>query len=87
MSSEDIGTQSRYQRLWNKAIALVIDPYEIDGTSLGFKIFRANLKKKKFYEVPFDVKGALDVKLLPELIEFINPIIDGKPIYLEYDEE
>ncbi|MEJ2278373.1 MAG: hypothetical protein P8Y70_11590, partial [Candidatus Lokiarchaeota archaeon] len=87
MSSEDVGTQSRYQRLWEKAVALVIDPYEIDGTRLGFKIFRANLKKKKWFEIPFRVKEPLDVKLLPELLEFINPIIDGKPIYLEYDED
>jgi len=39
MSEEDIGTQARYQKLWDKAIALVVDPYQIDGTSLGFDIF------------------------------------------------
>ena len=38
MSKEDLGTQSRYQKLWDKAIALVIDPYQIDGKSLGFEI-------------------------------------------------
>ena len=87
MSDEDIGTQARYQKLWNKAIALVIDPYQIDGTSLGFEIFRANLKNKKWYTIPFSVDGSLDVKLLPEILNFMNHIIEGKAAYLEYDED
>jgi proteasome lid subunit RPN8/RPN11 len=87
MSPEDISTQARYQRLWEKAIALVIDPYQIDGTSAGFEIFRANLRTRKWYRVPFDIEGALDIKMLPEILSFMNPIIEGKPAYLEYDEE
>ena len=86
MSKEDLGTQARYQKLWDKAIALVIDPYQIDGTSLGFEIYRANFNTKKWFSVPFDVKGNLDVRMLPEILEFMNPIIEGKPAYLEYDE-
>lgn len=87
MSEDDMGTQARYQKLWDRALALVIDPYEIDGTSLGFQIFRANLKTYKWFSVPYGVQGSLDVKMLPELLQFINPIIDGKAIYLEYDED
>ena len=87
MSDEDIGTQARYQKLWDKAIALVVDPYQIDGTSLGFEIFRANLKTKKWHSIPFSVEGSLDVKLLPEILNFMNPIIEGKAAYLEYDED
>ncbi|MFX0047695.1 MAG: Mov34/MPN/PAD-1 family protein [Candidatus Hermodarchaeota archaeon] len=86
MSREDLGTQARYQKLWNKAIALVIDPFLIDGKSVGFEIYRANFKTKKWYSVPFEIKGHLDVRMLPEIIEFMNPIIEGKPAYLEYDE-
>ncbi len=86
MSKEDLGTQARYQKLWDKAIALVIDPYQIDGTSLGFEIYRANFKTKKWFSIPFGVKGNLDVRMLPEILEFMNPIIEGKPAYLEYDE-
>ncbi len=86
MSREDLGTQARYQKLWNKAVALVIDPFQIDGKSFGFEIYRANFKTKKWFSVPFDVKGHLDVKMLPEILEFMNPIIDGKAAYLEYDE-
>jgi len=87
MSMEDIGTQNRYQKLWDKAIALVVDPYQINGTSFGFEIYRANLKTQKWYSVPFGIIGSLDVSILPELLNFINPIIEGKAIYLEYDEE
>ena len=87
MSDEDIDTQARYQKLWDKAIALVIDPYQIDGSSLGFEIFRAKLKTKKWVTIPFSVEGSLDVKLLPEILNFMNPIIEGKAAYLEYDED
>jgi proteasome lid subunit RPN8/RPN11 len=86
MSREDLGTQARYQKLWDKSIALVIDPYRIDGRSLGFEIYRANFKTKKWFSIPFDIKGNLDVGMLPEILEFMNPIIEGKPAYLEYDE-
>lgn len=87
MSHEDMGTQVRYQTLWNKALALVIDPYQIDGTTLGFMIFRANLRTRKWFSVPFKVKDDLDVKLLPEILNFMNPIIEGRAAFLEYDEE
>ncbi|MFX0073789.1 MAG: hypothetical protein ACFFAO_22135 [Candidatus Hermodarchaeota archaeon] len=86
MSDEDIGTQTRYQKLWKKAVALVIDPYKIDGTSLGFEIYRANLRTRKWFPLSFDIKGDLDVRMLPEILAFMNPIIEGKPAYLEYDE-
>ena len=87
MSSEDITTQSRYQKLWEKAIALVIDPYQINGKSFGFEIFRANLSTKKWYKIPFKIKGSVDVATLPEFLRFINPLTDGKALFLEYDEE
>ncbi len=86
LSSEDMGTQARYQKLWKKSVALVIDPYQIDGRSYGFNIFRANLKTAKWYEVPFSIKGNITPNVLPELIEFTNPIVDGKPLFIEYDE-
>ncbi|MHA1110513.1 MAG: hypothetical protein ACTSRE_05385 [Promethearchaeota archaeon] len=86
LSSEDMGTQARYQKLWDKSVALVIDPQQIDGTTLGFNIFRAKLKKQKWYKVPFTIEGDLDAKSLPGLVEFVNPLVEGKKIFLEYDE-
>ncbi|UCG70539.1 MAG: hypothetical protein JSV09_05855, partial [Thermoplasmata archaeon] len=76
----------RYQKLWKRSIALVIDPYLIDGSSFGFKIFRADFKSKEWFPIPFVIKGAFDPSLLPELIKFIYPIVEGKALYLEYDE-
>ena len=75
-----------YQKLWKKSVALVIDPYQIDGKLYGFNIFRANLKTGKWYEVPFSIKGNITANVLPELLEFTNPIVNGKPLFLEYDE-
>ena len=87
MSNEDMGTQARYQTLWDKAVALVVDPYLIDGTSPGFEIYSANLKSKTWYPLVYGIKGSLDVRMLPEILKFIHPIIEGKPVYLEYDED
>ena len=87
MSREDLGTQARYQKLWGKAVALVIDPYQINGKSLGFEIYRANFKTKKWFSLPFEIKGNLDVRMLPEILDFMNPIIEGRAIYLEYDKD
>lgn len=86
MSDEDLGTQGIYQKLWNKSVGLVIDPYMIDGKNLGFNIFRADLNARKWFAVPFTLKGALSPHILPDLLDFISPIIDGKALYLEYDE-
>jgi proteasome lid subunit RPN8/RPN11 len=86
MSNEDMGTQARYQKLWDKAVALVIDPYQIDGKSTGFEIYKADIRTNTWYPLVYGIKGSLDIKMLPEILEFMNPIIDGKPVYLEYDE-
>ena len=39
------------------------------------------------YPLVYEIKGNLDIKMLPEILEFITPIIEGKAIYLEYDED
>jgi proteasome lid subunit RPN8/RPN11 len=87
MSNEDIGTQARYQKLWDKSVALVIDPYLINGTSAGFEIYRADLRTKTWYPLVYGIKGSLDIKMLPEILKFMNPILEGKAVYLEYDED
>ncbi len=87
LSEEDLDTHSRYQKFWENAVALVIDPTQIDGRSYGFDIFKVNLELRKFHNISFEIRGALDPSVLPQLIDFINPIVDGKAIYLEYDEE
>ncbi|UCD01075.1 MAG: hypothetical protein JSV23_09340 [Promethearchaeota archaeon] len=87
LSAEDMGTQARYQKLWDKSVALVIDPYQIDGKSTGFEIYSADLKNNTWYPMIYGIKGSLDIKMLPEILKFMNPILEGKAVYLEYDEE
>ena len=87
MSNEDLGTQARYQKLWNKSVALVIDPYQINGKSAGFEIYRADIKNNTWYPLVYGINGSLDVGMLPEILKFINPIIEGKAVFLEYDED
>ena len=87
MSNEDMGTQARYQKLWDKAVALVIDPYQINGKSAGFEIYKADIRTNTWYPLVYGIEGSLDIKMLPEILEFMNPIIEGKAAYLEYDEE
>src|SRR5271157_3040935 len=65
---------------------LVIDPYLIDGKSLGFDVFRGDLRARKWYSIPHSLKEPIDARALPSLLEFINPVIEGKDVYLEYDE-
>jgi proteasome lid subunit RPN8/RPN11 len=87
LSAEDMGTQARYQKLWDKSVALVIDPYQIDGKSTGFEIYSADLRTKTWYPLVYGIKGSLDIKMLPEVLKFMNPIIEGRAVYLEYDED
>jgi len=87
MSKEDLGTQARYQKLWEKAVALVIDPYQINGKSTGFEIYQSDVKNNTWYPLVYGIKGSLDIRMLPEILKFLLPVIEGKPAYLEYDED
>lgn len=78
ISQEDFETQARYQQLWPKSIALVVDPYLIDGTSPGFTIFRANVSARKWFTVPVALKEPLNARMLVRLVEFIRLLVEGK---------
>ncbi|MFW9819763.1 MAG: hypothetical protein ACFFE5_09150 [Candidatus Thorarchaeota archaeon] len=86
MSPEDLHGHSQYTKWYPEAVALVIDPFLINGTEPGFEIYRVEENTKQWYPLIYGIKGSLDVRMLPELLEFIYPIIDGKAVYLEYDE-
>ncbi len=86
ISEEDFGNLSRYQRLWEKAVSLVIDPFMINGKSVGFKVFRADLQTGQWFSLPAKLDQQIDYAVLPSLLEFMAPVVEGKPVYLEYDE-
>ena len=86
LSSDDFETHSNFQKQWEDSAALVLDPFKIDGKSYGFEIYRVDLKSNKYNRIPYLVKGALDVKALPELLEFLSPIVENKATDLEFEE-
>lgn len=85
MSEEDRKTQLRYQTLWADSIAIVLDPIEISQSSYGFEIFR--LKRPglvRWEQLPHIVRN-LSPAPLPELVEFLRPLIGGNALFLEYE--
>ncbi len=86
LSSDDFETHSNFQKQWEDSVALVMDPFKIDGYSYGFEIYRVDFKSNRYNKVPFLVKGALDVRALPELLEFLSPIVENKATDLEFEE-
>jgi proteasome lid subunit RPN8/RPN11 len=92
MSKTDYYTQVRYQRLsaseshFVAPIALVIDPLRISTKSHGFKIFRLKNDLKTWEEPRFQVLNC-PLEGLPELINTLLPLTEGKTMFLEYDYE
>ena len=86
LSSDDFETHSNFQKQWEDSVALVMDPFKIDWHSYGFDIYRVDFKSNRYNKIPFLVKGALDVRALPELLEFLSPIVENKATDLEFEE-
>ncbi|MFX1250358.1 MAG: hypothetical protein ACFFCZ_01930 [Promethearchaeota archaeon] len=84
LSGTDMATQQRYQKLWRQSIALVLDPTLISNSNYGFEIFRLSEDLKNPQTVKFKFKD-LAPRPVPELIEFLLPLVDGKALFLEYD--
>ena len=87
MSPTDVKTQSLYQAMFDKAIAIVLDPLQYQKTwdirDLDLKVFR--VKNGSYYEVPFRIEGPLqilgdkvreyegiEVKARPELTQTVS---------------
>jgi proteasome lid subunit RPN8/RPN11 len=85
MSEEDRRTQLRYQTLWADSIAIVLDPTMVSRASYGFEIFRLKRPGLKQWEtLPYIVRD-LSPGPLPELLEFLRPLIGGDALFLEYE--
>jgi proteasome lid subunit RPN8/RPN11 len=85
MSEEDRRTQLRYQTLWADSIAIVLDPTMVSRASYGFEIFRLKRPGLKQWEtLPYIVRD-LAPGPLPELVEFLRPLIGGDALFLEYE--
>ncbi|MDW8084120.1 MAG: Mov34/MPN/PAD-1 family protein [Candidatus Caldarchaeum sp.] len=82
LSPTDIDTQRRYQMLYSKAVALVIDPVEYSRTqrisSLKFKVFQIS-KEGRIVSLPVSI-GIQRAKLLESTLHALNTF-DVKHLY------
>ncbi|MFW9993523.1 MAG: hypothetical protein ACFFD4_15875 [Candidatus Odinarchaeota archaeon] len=92
MSKTDYQTQVRYQKLAKTGsqltapIALVIDPTKISKRSHGFKIFRLKENLRDWEEPVFEVLDS-SLESLPQMMEALLPLTEGRAMFLEYDHE
>ncbi len=65
MSSTDVSTQKNYQNLFEKAVAIVIDPLKFQMThniaDLDFGVYR--VKGNEYYRIPYEVMDAVPMAL------------------------
>ncbi|RMG20854.1 MAG: hypothetical protein D6732_28250 [Methanobacteriota archaeon] len=65
MSSTDISTQRNYQNLFDKSVAIVIDPLKYQSTlniaDLDFGVYR--VKGNDYYKIPYEVIDAVPLAL------------------------
>jgi 26S proteasome regulatory subunit N11 len=82
LSPTDVDTQRRYQLLYPKAVALVIDPIEYVKTrkiaSLKFKVFHLS-KEGKVVTLPVSI-GINKSKLLESTVHGLNTYDQSKPV-------
>ena len=89
MSQTDYLTQLRYQKLApgiqsTQPFALVIDPTKINKQSYGFKLFRLKDNYKKWEKPGFEILN-LQTKQVPDMLETLLPLSEGKAMFLEYE--
>jgi len=88
MSTDDHATQARYQALWSKAIALVIDPTMITPSDFGFGIFRNTMKETSnfgYTELSAEVDG-LSHQAAKDILDLIRPAFEGEELkFIEYE--
>ena len=91
LSIDDYQTQARYQALWEKSIALVIDPTQISKSNYGFAVFKntrldsSENFRQSYTELSSAVSG-LEKEAAYSIISLIQPALAGskKQQYFEY---
>lgn len=88
LSTDDYDTQNRYQSLWSKAVALVIDPTQFSKSNFGFGVFRNTRKEpgsKGYTELSCEVDG-LSERSANDILKMIRPAYEGSDLkFLEYE--
>lgn len=84
MSQTDFDTQKSYQKLFEKAIAIVIDQSLLSSIHFGIKIFRLQSDLQTFEGIPFAL-SEFDRKLLPKIVRIFNHKLETGSKIKEYD--
>ena len=63
LSGTDVNTQSMYQQMESRSIAIVVDPTQISHTEPGLKCFRTGSSKFNYNSIPITIEGVEDFTL------------------------
>ncbi len=85
MSDTDWNTQYRYQKMWQKAIAAVIDPTLVSDSSLGWKIFRLTPDFKQWEDVKVEYTDSFSPRMIPQLIELYAEVLEQEELISELE--
>lgn len=85
MSDTDVQTQVRYQKMWSKAIAAVIDPVLVSDTSFGWKIFRLTPDFKKWDDLHVEYADSFTPQLITQLIELYAEVLEQEELISEVE--
>ena len=85
MSQVDFDTQKSYQKLYSKAIALVLDQTLLSSIHLGFKIFRLQQDLVTFERISYKLKDDYNRQLLPKLLNVFQEKIESGVTIKEFD--
>jgi proteasome lid subunit RPN8/RPN11 len=85
MSQVDFNTQKSYQKLFDKAIAIVLDQTLISSVHYGIEIFRLKPDLLTFEKIPFTLANSFDVRLLIKILQNFQKGIQRGKLLKEYD--
>lgn len=90
LSIDDYETQARYQGLWNKSIAIVVDPTQISTSDYGYSVFRNTSQvpsaqlRQSYTELSTEVEG-MNPDAAFGILNLVQPALKGKSQkYFEY---
>ncbi len=86
MSSDDVSTHQRYQKMWKKAVAVVIDPTLVSKKSFGWGFFRFTDDFTRWERLNIKYAKQFNPEMIPELIELYGELLDQKELVSELEE-
>ncbi len=85
MSDTDLHTQYRYQKMWIKAIAAVIDPVIVNARSFGWKLFRLTPDFQDWESLTVQHADSFTPQMIPQLIELYAEVLEQDELISEIE--